>query len=295
MPKVTYPRPCPTCRKQFQHSSSFFHHKKACGGQRVHCQYCPLTFSYQRNLRRHLQQQHSQTPLRFTCPKCDKGFRTKWNLKLHLETVCAEVKPAYMCVFCSARFTRDSDRQTHMRRVHGFGCDEEDVNLLLHLQHLSEERDCKDEWMFVESRPIEVGEQNICPCGQTGIKNYFFLENKINGNRTFVGSTCIENIDSLAGQVIGYFQYILTHPIEGASVEKVSEGIQKFLVKPHTVLVKGADNIVKHLNPQVMKNLTGKWEVLVKYSKPETLIPGQTYGLRLKAKYVRGQLTFSAV
>ena len=216
-------------------------------------------------------------------------------MQIHLETVCAEVKPAYICVFCGARFTRANNRQAHMRKVHGFGCDEEDVNLLLHLQHLSEDTECKDEWMFVESRPIEVGEHNICPCGQTDITNYFFLENKFNGNRTFVGSTCIKNIDPLVGKVIGYFQYILTHPIEGEFVENTSEGFQTFIVKPHTVLVKGADNSVKHLNPHVFKTLDGQWHVLVKYPDRETLVPGQSYNLKLKAKYVQGQLTFTAV
>ena len=82
-----------------------------------------------------------------------------------------------------------------MRKVHGRICREQEINLFLDLQHLSEEPDCKDEWMFVESRPLETDEHNICPCGQIDIKAYFFLENKINGNRTFVGSTCIENID----------------------------------------------------------------------------------------------------
>ena len=152
-----------------------------------------------------------------------------------------------------------------MQKVHGFGCDEEDVNLRLHLQHLSEENECKDEWMFVESRPIEAGEPHICPCGQTGISNYYFLENKFNGNRTFVGSTCIENIDPRVGMVVGYFQYILTHPIEGVFVDNTGEGFQKFIVKPHTVLVKGANNSVKHLHPHVFKTVDGRWHVLVKY------------------------------
>ena len=57
-----------------------------------------------------------------------------------------------------------------MRRVHGRICREQDINLLLHLQHLSEEPDCKDEWMFVESRPIEADEHHICPCGQNNIQ-----------------------------------------------------------------------------------------------------------------------------
>ena len=41
-----------------------------------------------------------------------------------------------------------------MRRVHGRNCREQEVNLQLHLQHLSEETDFKNEWMFVESRPV---------------------------------------------------------------------------------------------------------------------------------------------
>ena len=169
------------------------------------------------------------------------------------------------------------------------------MNLLLHLQRLSEEPECTNEWLFVESRPIDDGEHNICPCGQTGIDNYFFLENKINGNRTYVGSTCITSIDPRVGKVIAYFHYIVAHPIEGVFVDNVSEGFQKFIVKPHTVLVTGADHSVKHLNPQVFNTLDGQWYVLVKYPHPETLVQGQSYDLRLKAKYVQGQLTFTVV
>ena len=42
-----------------------------------------------------------------------------------------------------------------MRRVHGRICREQEVNLQLHFQHLGEEDDFKNEWVFVESRPIE--------------------------------------------------------------------------------------------------------------------------------------------
>ena len=181
-----------------------------------------------------------------------------------------------------------------MRKVHGCVCREQEINLFLHLQHLSEEPDCKDEWMFVESRPIKANEHHVCPCGQTDIQAYFFLENKINGNRTFVGSTCIENIDPQVGKVIAYFEYILIHPIQGTYQEENDEGLQGFTVMPNTVLVRGSE-VVKHLNPQITKTLENKHEVLVKYPRSETLIQRQTYDLRLKAKYVRGQLTFTAL
>lgn len=172
----------------------------------------------------------------------------KERMKLHLETMCAEVKPCYKCVFCNASFTRHDNRQRHMRCVHGYICREQDINLFLHLQHLSEEEDFQGEWMFVQSRPNEADKHDICPCGQTTIQAYFFLENKINGNRAFVGSTCIENIDPRVGKVIAYFNYILIHPIEGTYQGENGEGLQRFTVSPNTVLVRGAE-VVEHLNP----------------------------------------------
>ena len=122
--------------------------------------------------------------------------------------ICSKLDPtredcSYM--YCNATFTR----QDHMRRVHGRICREREVNLYLHLQHLSEEKNFKNEWQFVESRPIKHSEHNVCPCGQTHIESYFFIENKWKGNHTFVGSDCVTNVDPKAAAVIGYFKHIL--------------------------------------------------------------------------------------
>ena len=295
MAKVTYPRLFPTCGKELS-KNNFFYHKKQCGTteNRYHCPYCPLSFTRKYTVQRHVQQQHSENPLWFTCPKCNEVFRSKQNMKLHLETVCAEVKPCFRCFFCNASYIRQHNRQRHMRKVHGRICREQETNLFLHLQHLSEEEDFQGEWMFVESRPIEADEHKICPCGETEIQTYFFMENKINGIQIFVGSTCIENINPPVGKVIAYFEYILKEGIQGTYQGKNDTGLQRFTVTSNTVLVRGSE-VVKHLNPQVTKTLEGKWQVLVKYPRPETLIQGQTYDLRLKAKYVRGQLTFTAL
>ena len=283
MPKVTYPRPCPTGGKDLS-KGHFFRHKKQCGttANRYQCSHCPLSFTQKENLQRHEQYQHSNNPHRFTCPECGKGFTTKHGMKKHLETVCAEVKSCYQCWFCSASFTRHNNRQIHMRQFHGRICREQEINLLLHLQQLSEAPDCRGEWMFVESRLIKANEHHICPCGQNNIQHYFFLENKFNGNRTFVGSTCIEHLDERVGNVIAYFQYILRHSIQGSYVGDVY-GLQMFTVLSNTVLVKGAEDVVKHLNPHVFKTLDGQSHVLVKYPQAETLVPGQSYDLRLKA------------
>ena len=295
MPKITYPRPCPTCRKELS-KGGFYNHKKQCGTfeNRYQCSLCPLSFSQRGNLSRHRRQQHSKTPLRFPCMICGNVLTSKHQRKLHMETVHVEEKPHFQCRFCNTVFTRKTHRQRHMRREHGRVCREQDANLQIHLQHLSESDEIQNEWMFVESRPVQPGEHDICPCGQTDISSYFFIENKINGNRTFVGSDCIRNIDPRVGAVIAYFKHILENNIEGIYRGQDSQGLQRFEVKSYTVLVQRLFT-VQHLNPQVIQTGASTWEVKVKYLKPSLLVVGQTYFLRLKAKFRQGQLTFTAL
>ena len=135
----------------------------------------------------HVRQQHSNNPLSFSCTICGTELTSAKNLRLHVKTVRAFQKPCFDCWYCNATFTWKISRQRHMRCVHGRICREQEVNLQLHLQHLSEEDDFQNEWMFVESRPIQPGEHNVCTCSQTPIKS-FFIENKFTGNRTFAGS-----------------------------------------------------------------------------------------------------------
>ena len=295
MPKITYPRPCPTCGKELS-SGYFFQHKKRCGTleHRVQCPLCPLTFGRKDTMQYHVRQQHSNNPLRFSCTICHKEFCSSQKLKIHVQTVHAAQKPCYRCWYCNARFTRHFSRQTHMRRVHGRICREQEINLHLHLQHFSEEDDFQDEWMFVESRPIQSGEHNVCPCGQTPIHSFFFLENKINGNRSFVGSECIRNIDPKAAAVIGYFKHILGNEVQGFYKGQDDQGLQTFAFRSNTILVRSLYD-VEHLNPPLIKNLNRQWEVSVIYPKANCLLVGQTYSLRLKAKYQRGRLHFTAV
>lgn len=71
-------------------------------------------------------------------------------------------------------------------------------------------------------------------------------------------------------------------------------GLQRFAVRTNTTLVQRL-YVVEHLHPQVTRNPESEWEVVVVYPEAETLIVGESYSLRLKAKYVRGQLTFTAL
>ena len=144
--------------------------------------------------------------------------------------------------------------------------------------------------MFVESIPIKPDEHNVCPFGQAPIHSYFLLENKFNGNRTFVGSTCLGNIDPKANAVIDYFKHILEKDVQGTRQPRSTKIYSK--IKHHTSMsFKGC----RTFNPQVTRNLDGQWEVSVKYPEAETLIVGQVCSLRLKAKYQRRQLTFTAL
>ena len=126
---------------------------------------------------------------------CDKVLTSAQSLTLHMKTAHGDEKPCFDCWYCNATFTRQNARQDHMRRVHGRICREREVNLYLHLQHLSEEKNFKNEWQFAESRPIDHGGHNVCPSGQTHIECYFFVENNWNGSCTFVGSDCVTNVD----------------------------------------------------------------------------------------------------
>ena len=252
MQKVTYPRACPTCGKKLNRGH-FCHHKKRCGTleHRVQCPFCLLTFAYKRGMQHHVRQQHSNT-LRFPCTIYGLVLTGAKGLRVHVETVHSTQKPRYVCWFCNATFTRNDNRQIHMRRFHGRRCREQEVNLHLYLYHLSEGDDFQNEWMFMESRPIKRGEHNICPCGQTGLCYYFFMENKWNGNRT-LGSECIGNIDPKAGAVIYHFNHILHHGVKGIYMGEGYKGLQKFTANPTTTLVRCLP-IVQHLNPPLKRD-----------------------------------------
>lgn len=59
---------------------------------------------------------------------------------------------------------------------------------ILPLSNASEWNDAKNEWRLVG---IEMQEDwDNCPCGQE-IKELCYIENQLNGNRTYVGNVCV--------------------------------------------------------------------------------------------------------
>lgn len=110
--------------------------------------------------------------------------------------------------------------------------------------------------MFVESRPIQPGEHNICPCGQTPIQTSFWKTN-------------------------------------GTEIELLWV-LNAYTINSNTTLVRRLPT-VEHLNPPLIRNTEGQWEVSVMSPKTETLDQGQSYLLRLKAKYNQGSLSLTVV
>lgn len=145
------------------------------------------------------------------------------------------------------------ESEDQMQDVHGGICREQNVNLHLHLQHLSEGDDFLNEWLFVESRPIAQREHNVCPCGQMGLKERFMIENKINGNRTFVCSECIDNVDLKAREVNYYIQRLLCHGLQGIYRGMNKNGLVLFSVDLSSGFIKHLSK-VEHLNPPLKSN-----------------------------------------
>lgn len=293
MPKITYPRPCPTCGKPFS-KSQFKYHKEVCSGHRYHCTQCSLSFTLKSGLRRHIEQQHSPNPPYFRCPvpRCWKVFVSKHSRNLHVQTVHALVKPSFYCEYCGAKFAWKGNRQAHMRHAHDRICRGTSMNLLLHLRPLSHNPDCRDEWIFAKSRWIKPGEPRSCPCGKNNISSYYFLNNVKNNNRTVVGSTCIHSIDPNTGCVIAYFERLLTRSTRGTFRGVDREGLHWFQVDSDTKLVTGAFDDVKHYNPPVLK-VEETCLVKVNYPWGTALTEGHEYLLWLKAKYKQKHLRFT--
>ena len=92
-------------------------------------------------MHRHVKQQHSNNPLRFPCTICGKVLTRRHSLRVHIETVHTDLQPCFCCWYCNATFTKKTERQVHVRNVRGRICRAQEVNLYLHLQHLSEEEE----------------------------------------------------------------------------------------------------------------------------------------------------------
>lgn len=122
----------------------------------------------------------------------------------------------------------------------------------------------------------------------------FMIENKINGNRTFVGAECIDNIDTKAKEVNYYISRLLYQGLQGIYKGMTRNGLVFFSVDSSSGFVKYLPT-VKHLNPPVTRNMEGRWYISVFFRKENAIIYGKKYRIHLKTEYQGGRLRFSAV
>lgn len=120
------------------------------------------------------------------------------------------------------------------------------------------------------------------------------IENKINGNRTFVGSECMDNIDPKAKEVNYYIRRLLYQGLQGTYRGMTRNDLVLFSVDSSSGFVKYLPT-VKHLNPPVTRNMEGRWYISINFPKENTMVYGKKYKIHLKTEYKGGRLRFTAV
>ena len=252
----------------------YFDHKKRCGTlqHRVKCTLCPLTFARPYHKHRHVRQPHSNNPLRFPCTICRMFLTTVHSLSVHMETVHAFQKPCYLCWLCSATFTRKTHRQTHTRRVHGRRCREGKINLQLN-----------STWW---TKRLSMRLDNYT--------NLLLYRKQMEWKSNFCGFWMHWKHWSQSRKRDLLFQVYCTswsaRDLQGWGREWSADIYNQF----NTTAIRHLPT-VENLNPPLIRNTASQWEVSVMSPKRETLDQGQSYLLRLKAKYVRGSLNLTVV
>ena len=87
---------CPTCGRKLQDSYQLrvhvmANHQVGDVTRQFKCNFqgCKKEFLYQSNLKRHMDQAHTNKAPKYTCESCQKAFRDKWGLNRHVtKTEC---------------------------------------------------------------------------------------------------------------------------------------------------------------------------------------------------------------
>ena len=111
-----------------------------------------------------------------------------------MQTTHTDSSQRFCCKYCAARFKWKSTLGSYIKGNHRCILTANDrlVNWQQHLRRLSDETEfVENEWTFVKVEPVGEEETGLCPCGQTGLKNYFMIRHKRTGNMTRVGSKCM--------------------------------------------------------------------------------------------------------
>ena len=131
------PESCGICGKVCNSRKNLLKHMYIHEEPRHRCDLCGLPFKYKRTLQRHMQIVHGEEEPRgpVICAICTKTFSTFSVLNKHTKLSHGPqphlsnptVKPKQICHECAVGFTRKSNFNAHMRKVHpGRGIQKED-------------------------------------------------------------------------------------------------------------------------------------------------------------------------
>ena len=138
---------CSICKNEFTAKGSLVKHIQMIHEKiRVKCTKCDATFSQNRHLNDHVKTYHSSLVQEYDCLVCETSFASKNNMKQHYEemhqpksTTCKtcgiifgsnqklkshvnivheKIKP-YKCNLCPGMYNQISEREAHIRRIHG--------------------------------------------------------------------------------------------------------------------------------------------------------------------------------
>ena len=85
--------------------------------QRFRCDSCDMTYQSSSNLRRHIDQIHSDNPT-YPCSKCSKRCGGKNELKRHLQTHDTDNFFKSTCSSCGKKFKTKESLNHHIKRSH---------------------------------------------------------------------------------------------------------------------------------------------------------------------------------
>ena len=229
--------------------------------QKMHCPYCPKTFTLKGNWQRHVKQKHAtMRPSRVQCSYCPMTFSRKANCERHVKQ-----KHSFMRAFqvqfpyCVATFTEKESCERHVNHKHSTEEGDKqtedklrfdsihssripwnhnwEARLHSRLLSLSDGKDFMEQWRFIRSIDTHSYESS-CPCGKREIRYLYFIQNRFNGNMTFVGSECRKLFKKELSNVIYYFWYLISHGVRGKFVGEGTNGRQRFKLNVKTNLVK---------------------------------------------------------
>ena len=80
------------------------------------CNQCGKQFTFESNLRTHIQSAHEHEGIKYCCTSCNAEFNSQIELTRHTQTVHKDVK--YPCNQCDQTFSLHNSLKTHIQNVH---------------------------------------------------------------------------------------------------------------------------------------------------------------------------------